>query len=309
MSDDTVSVPGTAVWDRRDGFTNGTDSVVPYTYQVTCTVTSSLSKMNEIAKENSTSNSIGVSVSAGAQMKIFSSSVTSDYSWTESSLTRTTESTETTETTSVSTTKKVGPTNVEPGKSMYVYCKVLDFGGYSYDSTDTLVTSDPTPPVLSEDLTLDIPVTDNTKFLERIDVENLGSFQQSTDWMQVNGKEMETSDNVNDINKGFQGDFVYLKPVWTTDRSKAADNIKFYIEDDFPQWAKDRGLKDLATGAGGDFRFIEALNEGSNKKIVQTKLFDTQLARTPDTWTDFTIDINKGRGGRYLYCVWRSVEL
>jgi hypothetical protein len=66
---------------------------------------------------------------------------------------------------------------------------------------------------------------------------------------------------------------------------------------------------DLAKGAGGDYRYLRLERDGG------TKIREVRLLRRGDE-ADFAVvralgfdgasdDINKGRGGDYLYIVWK----
>ncbi|KAF5024857.1 hypothetical protein F66182_3096 [Fusarium sp. NRRL 66182] len=73
----------------------------------------------------------------------------------------------------------------------------------------------------------------------------------------------------------------------------------------------DDSRSDLAKGAGGDYRYI-----GSSKDTNATQFItDVGLWRSgdgqdspPAGWHGKSIDINSGRGGDYLYLVWRTRE-
>lgn len=96
-----------------------------------------------------------------------------------------------------------------------------------------------------------------------------------------------------DINKGYQGSYVYLKPIFTTNRNEAATKFKLKI-----------GIfslphRDLAKGAGGAYRYLLPVNDiAVNKKITRIWLSENQEG------DGYTSDINKNRGGRFLYLNW-----
>lgn len=144
-------------------------------------------------------------------------------------------------------------------------------------------------------------------YLQSIDVEYHGSSVYSREFMHVLGHEDDKSDNLHDINKGFGGKYVYLVPRWSSDRHCAADTIEVHIEEHDPEWARHRGLHDVAKGAGGSYRFVVPQNYNNACKITEVALWSGShaLERAPDCWTDFTSDINRGRGGRYLHVVYK----
>lgn len=60
--------------------------------------------------------------------------------------------------------------------------------------------------------------------------------------------------------------------------------------------------------AGGDYRYVITKNTGRPNKIKQVTLMDRALHRVPDGWSGMSIDINKGRGGRFLHLVWKTIK-
>lgn len=96
-----------------------------------------------------------------------------------------------------------------------------------------------------------------------------------------------------DINKGFQGEYVFLKPIYTANRSEAATKFKLKIV----MFALP--YRDLAKGTGGSYRYLLPVNDlDVNRKITRIWLSGDQEG------DGYTGDINRGRGGRYLYLNW-----
>ncbi|KAL4985164.1 hypothetical protein BDW68DRAFT_165635 [Aspergillus falconensis] len=116
---------------------------------------------------------------------------------------------------------------------------------------------------------------------------------------------IRTVDGANaDINAGFGGDFVWLLPRYSSDAANAVSNIRVIV-----QGNPDSGYVDLAKGAGGDYRYLRLERDGGNK------IMEVRLLRRNDE-ADFAAvralgfdglsgDINEGRGGDYLYVVWK----
>ena len=110
---------------------------------------------------------------------------------------------------------------------------------------------------------------------------------------------------VNNINNGFGGKFVYIKPTYTMDKFRAATSFQLtvtYIND-----IKDRrpDIKDLAKGAGGPYRYITPVYDGHSiptKRVVSTIYF---TETNPDR-TSCTENINQGREGRNLFLCWET---
>ncbi|KAM5536439.1 hypothetical protein V8D89_009875 [Ganoderma adspersum] len=70
----------------------------------------------------------------------------------------------------------------------------------------------------------------------------------------------------------------------------------------------DGSLKDLAKGAGGDFRYVLAIKDVTKEgKVTQVVLLRLEgaLRGRPLGWVGNTIDINKNRGKTFLYLLWK----
>jgi hypothetical protein len=97
-----------------------------------------------------------------------------------------------------------------------------------------------------------------------------------------------------DINKGYKGDHVWLRPIYTYNPSEAVNC--FHVEIHKNQ--RYESLGDLARGAGGAYRYLVPSNSGGSDKIRDVWLSDLQNGR------GFTKDINEGRRGRFLFLNW-----
>merc|ERR1719197_407250 len=107
-----------------------------------------------------------------------------------------------------------------------------------------------------------------------------------------------------DINAGFGGSYVYLKPKWGS-KENAISSIGFarfreaqHQRDDF------RG--DLAKGAGGDYRYIQVIRNGKTA-ITDIKLWRTAKSSSlpnDEGYESYCSDINGARKGDYLYLCW-----
>ncbi|KAG6849087.1 hypothetical protein C0991_012153, partial [Blastosporella zonata] len=111
-----------------------------------------------------------------------------------------------------------------------------------------------------------------------------------------------------DINYGYGGQYVWIVPKYTTQVSQALTSFDLVIQSN-----ADARYNDVSKGAGGDYRYLIPVKQ-SNKDFF---ISDITLARSDKdlsssvgnlTWHDLpqahTQDINKGRGGSYLYLVW-----
>ncbi|KAL4067473.1 hypothetical protein V8B97DRAFT_1918959 [Scleroderma yunnanense] len=100
-----------------------------------------------------------------------------------------------------------------------------------------------------------------------------------------------------DINKGFGGQYVYLKPKYTFSRNDAARGFSFHTT-----YVEDLCANDLSKGDGKDlYRYIHAhyRPNGDGRPIGQVYL------STIEDGDGHTADLNRDRGGRYLYLCWK----
>lgn len=101
--------------------------------------------------------------------------------------------------------------------------------------------------------------------------------------------------------------FVYLKPVFTNQVKEALTDVRVRIEDN--AWSG--GSTDLASGAGGKFRYLQFNKDGNNDQKYEAAAL-LRRAGIPATINDapkfnvITTDINAGRGGDFLYVVFKS---
>ena len=105
-----------------------------------------------------------------------------------------------------------------------------------------------------------------------------------------------------DVNKGFGGKYVYIKPIFTEDKLSGSSGFNLVItnnENNNPV------AKDLSKGAGdlgaGQFRYIVPRYDDDSRKVTEIKLVEN----LNNDFNSCTSDINKGRGGRELYLCWR----
>ncbi|PIL26817.1 hypothetical protein GSI_11078 [Ganoderma sinense ZZ0214-1] len=107
-----------------------------------------------------------------------------------------------------------------------------------------------------------------------------------------------------DINYQYGGKYVWLVPRYTSSYSTAAVGFEIVIQGD-----ANGSLKDLAKGAGGDFRYLLPIKDVTKEaKVTQVALLrlDGDLGRRPAGWSGNTIDINKNRGKTFLYLLWKN---
>lgn len=127
-----------------------------------------------------------------------------------------------------------------------------------------------------------------------------------------------------DINRGFKGEFVipaalpplskcsslirafsryvYIRPLLTDKASEAITGVRAWKQKD----ADGKNL-DLAKGTGGDFRYVEVTRDASQAPVTGLFLLrSAKAAGVPRHFAGMTVDINEGRGGDFLYLVWRT---
>ncbi|KAL2823531.1 hypothetical protein BDW59DRAFT_163108 [Aspergillus cavernicola] len=105
-----------------------------------------------------------------------------------------------------------------------------------------------------------------------------------------------------DVNSGFGGKYVWLSPKYNSD-SDGVTSIRIIVQGD-----ADSSYSDLAKDAGGDYRYLRLERGGSgitNVRILRRK--DSVDFNTVKSlgFSGFSSDINAGRGGDFLYLVWK----
>lgn len=306
-----IEVQGTAVWTLKGGFTNLGSQSAPYTRSVKSSISVTEGTMTRVAQKHTNSVSVKMSAAAGLDVKVFSAKTKVEFGWTTSTMRSLVKETSTSGSHTKSKTVTIGPIVLPPGKSYYIYEKTLMFPGLRSLSTSEMQGfSTKRNHPLNEKVVLRIPI-DRINFLRDIKVHVRNGKQVDGDFIGVRTGTKGDVTNMagGDINRGFGGKFIYLQPLWTKHSAAAVGDISVRTSGSFPQWAKKRGLTDLAKGAGGDFRFLDVKHgAGFESGITEITLWEKRLYAIPHGWDGMTQDINKGRGGRFLYLVWRSIK-
>ena len=103
-----------------------------------------------------------------------------------------------------------------------------------------------------------------------------------------------------DINEGlhslFHNWYAYIGPTFTAIGTEAATSFRLLIQDNSIS-----GLKDLADGMGGKYRYLEKVSEPNKQKIISIHLTDSNTNTGYDGCTE---NINEGRGGKDLFLCW-----
>ena len=100
------------------------------------------------------------------------------------------------------------------------------------------------------------------------------------------------------INKGFNGTFVYIRPTWTDDKFQAATSFEFKKTGD-----EDNSYKNIAKGAGGEYRYLIPQTNAGGQPINTIWLTEN---KSDAVCAD---ELNAGRGGRDLYLCWEAAGI
>ncbi|KAI0265966.1 hypothetical protein BC834DRAFT_159647 [Gloeopeniophorella convolvens] len=188
---------------------------------------------------------------------------------------------------------------VGPNSTLCLYQRSFVVRGISV-KTDVFCTSP--NPLTSDQLEEDVPL----EFILRPNLYLVGlnvvytkdlSFRPTDRVRELDGAGGEIDDN-------FDGEYVWLVPVWGTNTHNAINSFDFII-----QKTKDDRYKELAERAlDGDFRYLIPVHTANNfQYITDLKLLRTQEPTKPDPglgYTGTTGDINRGRS--YLYLIWKT---
>ena len=101
--------------------------------------------------------------------------------------------------------------------------------------------------------------------------------------------------------------YVWLIPEFTENPDDALSGVDVIITDDPAPGRTD----DLAVGAGGQYRYLDRqYNHAVPDKMVAAALYripETADGKSlPDGWQARSGDLNRKRGGDFLYIVWKS---
>uniref|UniRef100_T1IT88 Uncharacterized protein n=1 Tax=Strigamia maritima TaxID=126957 RepID=T1IT88_STRMM len=249
-----------------------------------------LSQVNEYAHK------AHVGFESGAKLEVVSVSMSSGF---ESSVSQKYESTTKNHEEKREELTKTSEFDVGPNSKLVLYRLVFNGPGISY-VTDTLSS---TPRNISDVI---ISCTVKAKnFLKNIKVVYTGegdaASKPSNSLVEVDGWNA-------DINGGFDGDHVWLVPVWTTNPAIAATSIEVII-----QRRENNRYSNLARGAGGPYRYLKMITDSvSNERITNLKLWrskDKTSKPSLEGWKGWTGDINADRGGDYLYICWKTMQI
>lgn len=96
--------------------------------------------------------------------------------------------------------------------------------------------------------------------------------------------------------------YVWLAPIYAPEKRYAASSITLSIQADI-----DNDRHDIASGAGGKFRYLSAEKDGS-MAIYNLALYraTTEQSSAPSGYSGMSTDLNRNRGGSYLYVIWKS---
>lgn len=211
------------------------------------------------------------------------------------------------DTTKESSRERKYTVTVAPGDAMSVY--QLKFHGpgvtISCENHQVVVQSGPAPiePNHQVELLVCYGIRPN-QFLSNLTVEAYTDDHVSSEGTIV----QEGFGESNDINRKFKGKFTYLRKHFTNDPEEAVRHIAaVFSEDAIP------GLGgDMAEGAGGLFRYIRTYTRRDGYIGAPVNPYELFLWRSEnsDGWPrgcTLTKDLNKYRGGDYLWLGWKTV--
>ena len=104
-----------------------------------------------------------------------------------------------------------------------------------------------------------------------------------------------------DINEGFVGQYTYLKPQWSNQRSEAASSFKVVCRD---KEDKTVDVTNLNKGIRGKYMYLIPVADDNKLKITQIQLTKNILEDM-----DECININEERKGRALYLSWNVEKI
>ena len=255
-----------------------------------------------------------VSLDIGAEIEVFSASSHISYSWTSSALTRRVKENSSSVTKQDELSVTIGPIMVPDGKCLTVYERVAVFPHLSrrISTTKYEISLHTLPVNTPEKVTMKIPVN-SIRFLSNLTLNGYKGRVKDSYFLPVkigaNGTPARVPERDGDINKGFGGQFTYIRRHFTDNPHDAFDNVAVSITSSYPSWARQRGESDMAAGAGGKYRCLDVWHRRNFRdKVVEAVLWEGPLYEVPNGWTGMTGDINAGRHGRYLYVVWKSLH-
>lgn len=152
--------------------------------------------------------------------------------------------------------------SIGPGDKLYFYQQVFSGPGIHFTLDTTSATSQKKGPSDNEDV--DIVVRSSpVRFVEYMDVA-YGTKESDAPQDRVR----TFNGGSDDINRGFKGKYVWLVPRWTLDTDKAATSFDIFIQKDPVS-----GWKDLAAGAGGNYRYVVTNNDKNKaRKVIAASL-------------------------------------
>ncbi|KAL7271760.1 hypothetical protein RUND412_005453 [Rhizina undulata] len=295
-----VPITGTLYWKLVFSYDNSTNSAgITHTYKAKIFESYSSKDFNEKVTE-STRQQIRthkVGVNASAAYKVVSAGV--DYSYENSKEIRDFLRVATTRETEIKRESEQEETReyvIGPNSKLELYQLYFKAPGIEYACNALSTTKKP-------DQTITIGLTvEPIEFISNL-VVKYGSKETDAPSDRVRALNRQ----LDDINSGFQGSYVWLVPEYTQDVSQACTGFDIFI-----QASADSGKSDLAKGANGLYRYIVPIKNPKEKK----KITEVALLRS-ENWADIksapgydgiTPDINRDRKKDWLYVVWKSVQ-
>ncbi|KAG6826190.1 hypothetical protein H0H92_000771 [Tricholoma furcatifolium] len=319
----TLSLDAQYVWKQIFDYDNSNNSgPIQHTYTISRSSSYSSQTFNQavVSEAQSESSKSEVQLEADVSYDIASASVKTGFQQSKdvsNALEKTTQDQKTyTETSSFTETRSY---TVGPNSRLVLYRRA--FQGPGLDVEEDVLKATPLP-LPADQLIEDAPLTlviQPKSFLKNLTMSLFNSPQVNASNQVVYGDQPSQApvDRVrdwfggsDDINAGQGGKYVWLVPVMTTNVSEAITTIDLFI-----QGTADPRYPDVSMGAGGPYRYLVPVTQ-SNTNMFITKLTlarnsysNGAISNLPNiTFVGFpqgaTSDINKDRGGDFLYLVW-----
>ncbi|KAI0426566.1 hypothetical protein F5Y09DRAFT_345596 [Xylaria sp. FL1042] len=194
--------------------------------------------------------------------------------------------------------------SIGPGDKLYFYQQTFSGAGMDFDMDATAVVSTKKTAEDDKDIYI-VVVARPVEFIKNIDVVYGGRPSDAP-----NDRVRESSGWNDDMNYQMKGDYVWLVPKYTFNADEACTSFEFRLQKD-----RAEGGKDLASGAGGEYRYLVPIRDRREMKkikklaLIRQNNFDgptTLTARLGKHWAGANFDINKNRGGTWLWFAWEQ---
>lgn len=174
--------------------------------------------------------------------------------------------------------------NIGPGDKLYFYQQVFSGPGIVFALDTTSVTSHQKGPDDDQDVEI-VVVSSPIRFIDFLDTV-YGDRESGAPEDRV----LTLGGGSEDINHGFKGKYVWLQPRWTYDTTAAATSFDIFIQED-PEHA----WKDMAAGAGGDYRYVYSNHDQFQaRKVIAARLIRSAKHLSQEEQVTMLTGLGKG---------------